>query len=133
MCTIDGFWILYKNVKSYPGDGRMEMNSVEFNRKVGQRIMAARLIHKYTREYLAELADISPKFLYEVETGKKGCSSYVLYRIAGALELKSDYIIYGDTEMLLSNDLREIMGLFNKNQVVALQDLIKMLYKFVQI
>lgn len=109
------------------------MNSVEFNKKVGQRIRSARQTHNYTREYLAELADISPKFLYEVETGKKGCSTYVLYRIANALELKSDYIIYGDKAVLSCVDIEEVMSLFNEDQLIAIQDLIKMLYKLTKI
>lgn len=33
-------------------------------------------------EEFAELVDISPKFLYEVETGLKGFSADTLYRIA---------------------------------------------------
>lgn len=49
------------------------MNSTNFNKNLGKRILSERLLHNYTREYLAELADISPKFLYEIETGKKGC------------------------------------------------------------
>ena len=39
--------------------------------KTGYRIMKIRLERHYSREYLAELADISPKFLYEIEIGKK--------------------------------------------------------------
>lgn len=108
----------------------MEMNFVEFNKKMGNTIKESRLLHNYTREYLAELADISPKFLYEVETGKKGCSSYVLYRISNALGLKIDYIIWGDSKTLSGNDFIELMSLFNENQTKAIQDIIKILYTF---
>ena len=47
----------------------------------GERILLVRVMRGYTRETLAEMASISPKFLYEIETGKKGFSAIVLYNI----------------------------------------------------
>ena len=38
----------------------------------GHRIRTIRKQRGYSREYLAELSDISTKFLYEIECGKKG-------------------------------------------------------------
>lgn len=49
----------------------MEHAYDEFNIEIGKRIKKLRLQKEYTREYLAECADISAKFLYEVESGKK--------------------------------------------------------------
>lgn len=37
----------------------------------GQSIRELREIHNYTRERFAEKVDISAKFLYEIETGKR--------------------------------------------------------------
>ena len=42
---------------------------------------------------LAELADISPRFLYEIETGRKGFSAEVYYKIGQALDV-------GDLQLL---------------------------------
>lgn len=39
----------------------------KFNIQIGKKIMKKRLQRGYTREYLAEMADISAKFLYEIE------------------------------------------------------------------
>ena len=40
----------------------------------GNRIRYLRERQHYTREQLAEMADISPKFLYEIESGQEsGC------------------------------------------------------------
>ena len=39
----------------------------DFYAKAGQRIRNLREVNRYTREKLAELAEISPKFLYEIE------------------------------------------------------------------
>ncbi len=40
-------------------------------KKVGNRIRELREMHNYTREGMAEMVEISPKFLYEIESGKK--------------------------------------------------------------
>lgn len=47
------------------------IEAFEFNRLVGNRIMNRRLYLHYTREYFVEIADISLKFLYEIEMGKR--------------------------------------------------------------
>lgn len=45
-----------------------------YDNSVGERIRELREIQNYTREALAEKVDISAKFLYEIEVGKKGNS-----------------------------------------------------------
>lgn len=63
--------------------------------EAGKRIRTTRLSHGYTRKYLAEQASISPKFLYEIENGKKGFSAQVLYNLCNALNVDCDYIMMG--------------------------------------
>lgn len=111
----------------------MEKSYVEFNRMIGKRIMAVRLKNNYTREYLAEMADISPKYLYEIEIGKKGCSSYILYRLTDALNVKIEYIMNGENTAMVSNDTAELMSIFTDRQVETIQDMIKLIYQLVQI
>ena len=43
-----------------------------FDVQVGRRIRELREIENYTREAFSEKVEISAKFLYEIETGKKG-------------------------------------------------------------
>ena len=50
--------------------------------KIGYRIRELREMHNYTREEMAEMVEISPKFLYEIESGKKGFSSEILCKIS---------------------------------------------------
>lgn len=66
------------------------------NREVGDRIRELREIQHYTREGLAEKIDISSKFLYEIEMGKKGFSAETLSRISAALSVSCDYIMFGE-------------------------------------
>ena len=67
-----------------------------FDVQVGRRIRELREIENYTREAFSEKVEISAKFLYEIETGKKGFSAETLCRIAKALSVSCDYIMFGE-------------------------------------
>jgi len=69
------------------------MNKFYYN--AGIRIRKVREDNGYTREKFAEIADISPKFLYEIETGQKGFSAVTLYRISKGLHVSCEYILSG--------------------------------------
>ena len=62
---------------------------------VGTRIYLLRTGKGYSREYLAERAEISSKFLYEIEIRNKGFSAHTLSKLAKSLEVTTDYILYG--------------------------------------
>lgn len=63
--------------------------------EAGARIQELRMTKGYTRDFLAQKTNLSTKFLYEIETGKKGFTAEVLYRISNALDVKCDYILLG--------------------------------------
>ena len=52
---------------------------------IGLRIRGLREANCYTRDAFAEKIHISSKFLYEIETGKKGFTAEILFRISRAL------------------------------------------------
>ncbi|MGN0651136.1 MAG: helix-turn-helix domain-containing protein [Oscillospiraceae bacterium] len=62
---------------------------------IGKRIKAARTEHKLTREKLAELVNVSPHYIYEIERGMKAMSLETLASISASLELSADYILFG--------------------------------------
>lgn len=66
------------------------------NAAAGKRIRELREMHNYTREGFAEKIQISSKFLYEIETGKKGFSAEILCRISNELSVSCDYIMFGE-------------------------------------
>ena len=70
------------------------MNNVE----IGRRIQQIRKERNMTREDLAEKAEISSKFVYEVEMGKKGLSAESVGKITKALSTSSDYLLTGEGE-----------------------------------
>ena len=62
--------------------------------QIGKRIRELRKQQNSTREGLAEKAGISAKFLYEIETGKKGFSIDILGKLSRALAVSCDYIVF---------------------------------------
>lgn len=90
----------------------------------GIRIRYLREEKHYTREKLAELAEISPKFLYEIEVGSKGFSADTLCRLAEALDTNANFILYGESKEKIDT---ETLKIFNKYGEKKKKDLIKIL------
>lgn len=68
------------------------MNLVE----VGLRIKQCRRDKKLTQEKFAEMIDMSPHYVYEIERGSKAMSIHTLNNIVTCLEVSADYILYGN-------------------------------------
>ncbi len=67
----------------------------DFYVNVGNRIRSRRKELGLTGGHLAQLAYISEKFLYCIETGKKGLSAETLYNLAKALGVTADWVLGG--------------------------------------
>lgn len=97
------------------------------NQEVGERIRELREAHCYSREWFAELVNISSKFLYDLETGRKGCSAEVIYRIAKTLSVSVEYLMTGEdavqcgTQKLIC--VLEMIEPKKKSQITELLDL----------
>lgn len=106
----------------------MEKAHEEFYNRTGKRIMELRVRKHFSRECLAEMADISAKFLYEIEMGKKGCSYYVLYMLAQALDVTVDYLLQDEIE-IKESDSERIYLRFEENQKKRVDSIMKLLYE----
>ena len=62
----------------------------------GDRIRELREAKRYTREVLANKVGITPKFLYEIERGRRSFSAVNLLGLAQALSVSCDYIMLGE-------------------------------------
>ena len=65
--------------------------------EIGSRIKKLREPHNFTREELTDKAEISSKFSYEVEKGRKGLSADTLLKLSRTLFCSCDYILTGET------------------------------------
>lgn len=63
--------------------------------EIGLRIKNCRKQKHLTQEALAELLDVSPHYIYELERGIKTMSLYTLHDLSRCLEVSSDYLLYG--------------------------------------
>lgn len=63
--------------------------------EMGERIKKQRLLNGYSREKLAEMADITPRYCYDIELGLKNMSLNTLYKISDSLNISTDYILFG--------------------------------------
>ena len=72
------------------------MQKSTFIKSVGRRIAQARTDKGYSQAMLAEKANISVSHLSNIERGRKSLSAEVLLRIAEALQVSADSILFTD-------------------------------------
>lgn len=68
----------------------------DLNREIGLRVSQLREHLGLTREKLGELANISDRFIYDIETGQKGMSAESLLKLSKSLQVTSDYLLFGN-------------------------------------
>jgi len=71
----------------------LALSEQSFNVKLGFRIKSRRLKLQLSRQELAKRADISDKFLYDIEVGNKGLSAKTLFSLARSLNTSTDWLI----------------------------------------
>lgn len=80
------------------------------NAAIGNRIREIRELKGYTREQLAEYAEISANFLWEIEAGRKGMKVQNLGKLAAALNISTDYLIFGTPLDKKDNGYSELLS-----------------------
>ena len=63
--------------------------------EIGGRIKTQRKAMQISQEILAELVGVSPHYIYEIERGLKSMSIDTLANISKALNISTDYILFG--------------------------------------
>lgn len=65
---------------------------------IGSRIKVSRKSMGVSQEKLAEMAFVSPHYIYEIERGMKTMSVETLINLSKALNISTDYILFGNKE-----------------------------------
>ncbi len=94
-------------------------------RDIGNRIRFLREANNLTRDSLSEMADISTKFLYEIELGKKGFTVEVLFKLAKALDVSCDYILSGNEVKKIPEKMIDVLECFSPGQMGRVQDILR--------
>ena len=105
------------------------MIRLKLDKSVGERIMILRNERGYTRKTLAELAGISSKFLYEIETGKKGFSAITLMNLSKALEVSLDYIMTGTGSRKYNSEIAAAIEKFKPDTLEQVDRILKAAYE----
>ena len=78
---------------------------------------------------MAYLADISEKFLYEIEMNKKGFSAETLMKLSHALEVSMDYIMLGKGSRKYDDEIVATLEQFKPNTLEMVDRLLKAAYE----
>ena len=79
-------------------------------------------------EGLAEAAGISSRFLYEIEMGRKGCSAFVLFRLASNLRVNVNYFMQEEKDIFWMEFQRLYMR-FEEDEKKELNEIMKILHE----
>lgn len=79
------------------------------NEEIGKRIRKERERLSLTREQLVEKADISIQFLADIETGRKSMTSKTICSLAAALNISTDYILFGREDKVTTTKIDILM------------------------
>lgn len=82
----------------------------QFNLEVGGRIRKAREALGYSREALAEKADLASSFLGTIELGTGSFTAETMSKLCNALGVSADYILFGTESQ---NDLSAIHAMLS--------------------
>ena len=66
--------------------------------EIGKRLRKQRDSLHLTREQVAEMMDITPKFISDIERGEKSMALGTLYKFMQLYNMSADYILTGDEE-----------------------------------
>ena len=89
------------------------MQKKELNVAVGGRIRKVREHQHYTREQIAERADISAQFLADIENGYKSMTVATIISLSKALHISTDYMLLGVKSNDNGNAIDEINSLLS--------------------
>lgn len=98
--------------------------------EMGERIKKQRLLNGYSREKLAEMADITPRFCYDIELGLKNISVNTLCKLSDALQVSVDYILFGPSSS--KDEIEPIMGMISLCPLDKRQHLEQIISHYIQ-
>ena len=88
---------------------------------IGKRIRKTRAHYGFTRERLAEMANISPQFLVHIENGTKSMTANTICNLARALNVSADYLLFGleDTDLNRTLAMEALVSLLPEDRMLA--------------
>ena len=83
---------------------------------MGERIKQARKIKRYTQAQISEIIDMSSKNFSQLERGETGISVPTLISLCRALEVSTDYILFGVEKNTQHSSISRMLSELNEEQ-----------------
>lgn len=96
----------------------------ELNVQIGCRVRRLRSERKLSREGLSEKCELSTQFLADIEAGRKSMTTTSLWKVARALSVSSDYLLFGSYEEKNQTILMEKVSMLPKEDLPLAERLI---------
>lgn len=95
---------------------------------MGTRVREYRERLNYTMEEFAEKLDITPRFVSDIELGKKGMSIDTLIKMCALLSVSADYLIWGKGEKA-ENNISALTAELSEDEMKHAEDLMRTFVK----
>lgn len=89
--------------------------------ELGLRIKQCRKSNKLTQEQLAEIINVSPHYIYEIEKGMKSMSLSTLAELSIVLHVSTDYLLFGMNVIFDSSNFSQYDRLDNLTRNLTTQ------------
>lgn len=109
----------------------LEEHTVSMRKQLGERIRRRRMKLGMTQQELADACGFSEEHCKQVEYGNKALSIYTLRSVATALNVSTDYLLYGRTASTLQQNILCKLDGLSPDQLIQLdrviEDIVSML------
>lgn len=99
--------------------------------EIGSRIKAERKSRSLSQERLAEMINVSPHYIYEIERGLKAMSLETLINLSTALNISTDYILFGNKQDNLPS-LSELLNDLDESRRLKAENVFKVLLPYIK-
>ncbi|MBP3323786.1 MAG: helix-turn-helix transcriptional regulator [Clostridia bacterium] len=96
----------------------------QINIEIGERIKNSRETKGITQEQLAELIDVSPQYISDLERGVVGASLETIKKICLVLTVSCDYLFFGENNDIYLTSLNAKITPLNEKQRKCLMNII---------
>lgn len=106
------------------------------NEKLSRQIRKYRLAAKLSQEKLSELCDVTPSTISRIETNTNNCSLELLIRIANALNVGMDQLLFDSlpavADAYLTKDIRAVLDSANAQEKRIILDIMQITLKTIR-
>lgn len=99
---------------------------------VGDRIRTEREKLQISREKFAEILNLSPFFVGQIERGERKMSISTLISVSECLNISLDYLIFGEVyKVEEENNLQYLLGSCSSKEIKVIEEIAKVILPYI--